>query len=213
LVEKVVSRNTTIPVARAQEFTTFKDGQTAMAFHVVQGERELVADCRSLARFTLKGIPPLAAGAAHIRVTFQVDADGLLSVTAMEKSTGVQSSIQVKPSFGLSDTEIATMLKDSMKYAKDDIGRRMLAEQQVEAARVLESLHAALAKDGDLLNADERAQIDATMANVAQVAALDDAGTIKLTIEKLDEQTQDFAARRMDNSIRVAFKGQSIDNI
>ncbi|WP_173496857.1 Fe-S protein assembly chaperone HscA [Shewanella sp. ISTPL2] len=213
LVEKVVSRNTTIPVARAQEFTTFKDGQTAMAFHVVQGERELVADCRSLARFTLKGIPPLAAGAAHIRVTFQVDADGLLSVTAMEKSTGVQSSIQVKPSFGLSDTEIATMLKDSMKYAKDDIGRRMLAEQQVEAARVLESLHAALAKDGDLLNADERAQIDAIMANVAQVAAGDDADAIKLAIEKLDEQTQDFAARRMDNSIRVAFKGQSIDNI
>ncbi|MBW3532180.1 Fe-S protein assembly chaperone HscA [Shewanella sp. NKUCC06_TVS] len=213
LVEKVVSRNTTIPVARAQEFTTFKDGQTAMAFHVVQGERELVADCRSLARFTLKGIPPLAAGAAHIRVTFQVDADGLLSVTAMEKSTGVQSSIQVKPSFGLSDTEIATMLKDSMKYAKDDIGRRMLAEQQVEAARVLESLHAALAKDGDLLNADERAQIDVTMANVAQVAAGDDADAIKLAIEKLDEQTQDFAARRMDNSIRVAFKGQSIDNI
>ena len=213
LVEKVVSRNTTIPVARAQEFTTFKDGQTAMAFHVVQGERELVADCRSLSRFTLKGIPPLAAGAAHIRVTFQVDADGLLSVTAMEKSTGVQSSIQVKPSFGLSDTEIATMLKDSMKYAKDDIGRRMLAEQQVEAARVLESLHAALAKDGDLLNADERGQIDATMANVAQVAAGDDADAIKLAIEKLDEQTQDFAARRMDNSIRVAFKGQSIDNI
>lgn len=213
LVEKVVSRNTTIPVARAQEFTTFKDGQTAMAFHVVQGERELVADCRSLARFTLKGIPPLAAGAAHIRVTFQVDADGLLSVTAMEKSTGVQSSIQVKPSFGLSDTEIATMLKDSMKYAKDDIGRRMLAEQQVEAARVLESLHAALAKDGDLLNADERGQIDAIMANVAQVAAGDDADVIKLAIEKLDEQTQDFAARRMDNSIRVAFKGQSIDNI
>lgn len=213
LVEKVVSRNTTIPVARAQEFTTFKDGQTAMAFHVVQGERELVADCRSLARFTLKGIPPLAAGAAHIRVTFQVDADGLLSVTAMEKSTGVQSSIQVKPSFGLSDTEIATMLKDSMKYAKDDITRRMLAEQQVEAARVLESLHAALAKDGDLLNADERGQIDAIMANVAQVAAGDDADAIKLAIEKLDEQTQDFAARRMDNSIRVAFKGQSIDNI
>ena len=213
LVEKVVSRNTTIPVARAQEFTTFKDGQTAMAFHVVQGERELVADCRSLARFTLKGIPPLAAGAAHIRVTFQVDADGLLSVTAMEKSTGVQSSIQVKPSFGLSDTEIATMLKDSMKYAKDDITRRMLAEQQVEAARVLESLHAALAKDGDLLNADERGQIDAIMANVAQVATGDDADAIKLAIEKLDEQTQDFAARRMDNSIRVAFKGQSIDNI
>ncbi|MGL5390755.1 MAG: Fe-S protein assembly chaperone HscA [Shewanella sp.] len=213
LVEKVVSRNTTIPVARAQEFTTFKDGQTAMAFHVVQCERELVADCRSLARFTLKGIPPLAAGAAHIRVTFQVDADGLLSVTAMEKSTGVQSSIQVKPSFGLSDTEIATMLKDSMKHAKEDISRRMLAEQQVEAARVLESLSAALVKDGALLNDAERAQIDAAMQQVAQLAGSDDADGIQRAIETLDEQTQDFAARRMDNSIRVAFKGQSIDNI
>lgn len=213
LVEKVVSRNTTIPVARAQEFTTFKDGQTAMAFHVVQGERELVDDCRSLARFSLKGIPPLAAGAAHIRVTFQVDADGLLSVTAMEKSTGVQSSIQVKPSFGLSDTEIATMLKDSMKHAKEDISRRMLAEQQVEAARVLESLTAALSKDGDLLTTDERQQINAMMAQLAQVAGNDDADAIKIAIERLDEHTQDFAAKRMDNSIRVAFKGQSIDKI
>lgn len=213
LVEKVVSRNTTIPVARAQEFTTFKDGQTAMAFHVVQGERELVDDCRSLARFTLKGIPPLAAGAAHIRVTFQVDADGLLSVTAMEKSTGVQASIQVKPSFGLSDTEIAIMLKDSMKHAKEDISRRMLAEQQVEAARVLESLNAALSKDGDLLTNDERQQIDAVMADLVQVASSDDADAIKKAIEILDEHTQDFAAKRMDNSIRVAFKGQSIDKI
>ncbi|UML91982.1 Fe-S protein assembly chaperone HscA [Shewanella xiamenensis] len=213
LVEKVVSRNTTIPVARAQEFTTFKDGQTAMAFHVVQGERELVDDCRSLARFTLKGIPPLAAGAAHIRVTFQVDADGLLSVTAMEKSTGVQSSIQVKPSFGLSDTEIATMLKDSMKHAKEDISRRMLAEQQVEAARVLESLNAALSKDGDLLTSDERQQIDTVMAELVHVAGGDDADAIKNAIETLDEHTQDFAAKRMDNSIRVAFKGQSIDKI
>ncbi|MEL4272571.1 Fe-S protein assembly chaperone HscA [Shewanella xiamenensis] len=213
LVEKVVSRNTTIPVARAQEFTTFKDGQTAMAFHVVQGERELVDDCRSLARFTLKGIPPLAAGAAHIRVTFQVDADGLLSVTAMEKSTGVQSSIQVKPSFGLSDTEIATMLKDSMKHAKEDISRRMLAEQQVEAARVLESLNAALSKDGDLLTSDERQQIDTVMAELVHVAGGNDADAIKNAIETLDEHTQDFAAKRMDNSIRVAFKGQSIDKI
>ncbi|NMD52389.1 Fe-S protein assembly chaperone HscA [Shewanella sp. DNRA4] len=213
LVEKVVSRNTTIPVARAQEFTTFKDGQTAMAFHVVQGERELVDDCRSLARFTLKGIPPLAAGAAHIRVTFQVDADGLLSVTAMENSTGVQSSIQVKPSFGLSDTEIATMLKDSMKHAKEDISRRMLAEQQVEAARVLESLNTALSKDGDLLTSDERQQIDTVMAQLVHVAGGDDADAIKNAIETLDEHTQDFAAKRMDNSIRVAFKGQSIDKI
>ncbi|MDR8524337.1 Fe-S protein assembly chaperone HscA [Shewanella fidelis] len=213
LVEKVVSRNTTIPVARAQEFTTFKDGQTAMAFHVVQGERELVADCRSLAKFTLKGIPPLAAGAAHIRVTFQVDADGLLSVTAMEKSTGVQSSIQVKPSFGLSDEEIGSMLKDSMANAKDDITRRMLAEKQVEAARVLESLNAALNKDGDLLSDDERSAIQADMASLAQTASADDADAIEQAIEALDTATQDFAAKRMDNSIRLALKGQSVDNI
>ncbi|ABL99504.1 Fe-S protein assembly chaperone HscA [Shewanella amazonensis] len=213
LVEKIVSRNTTIPVARAQEFTTFKDGQTAMAFHVVQGERELVQDCRSLARFTLKGIPPLAAGAAHIRVTFQVDADGLLSVTAMEKSTGVKSSIQVKPSFGLSDTEIATMLKDSMKHAKEDISRRMLAEQQVEAARVLESLHSALAKDKVLLSEEELNDITAAMAELAEVAKGDDADAILAAIERLDNQTQEFAAKRMDNSIRNALKGQSVDTI
>ncbi|MGS0676936.1 Fe-S protein assembly chaperone HscA [Shewanella sp. 30m-9] len=213
LVEKVVSRNTTIPVARAQEFTTFKDGQTAMAFHVVQGERELVADCRSLARFTLKGIPPLAAGAAHIRVTFQVDADGLLSVTAMEKSTGVKTTIQVKPSFGLSDQEIGSMLKDSMANAKDDITRRMLAEKQVEAARVLESLSSALNKDSDLLTTDEREVIQANMALLAQVASEGDADAIEAAIETLDTATQDFAAKRMDNSIRLALKGQSVDNI
>ncbi|AZQ10002.1 Fe-S protein assembly chaperone HscA [Shewanella khirikhana] len=213
LVEKIVSRNTTIPVARAQEFTTFKDGQTAMAFHVVQGERELVQDCRSLARFTLKGIPPLAAGAAHIRVTFQVDADGLLSVTAMEKSTGVKSSIQVKPSFGLSDTEIATMLKDSMKHAKEDISRRMLAEQQVEAARVLESLHSALAKDKALLSEDELKTITDALAELASLAGGEDTDAIQAAIERLDGHTQEFAARRMDNSIRAALKGQSVDTI
>ncbi|GAB1047135.1 MAG: Fe-S protein assembly chaperone HscA [Shewanella algae] len=213
LVEKVIPRNTTIPVARAQEFTTFKDGQSAMAFHVVQGERELVADSRSLARFTLKGIPPLAAGAAHIRVTFQVDADGLLSVTAMEKSTGVQSSIQVKPSFGLSDTEIAGMLKDSMQNAKEDIELRMLTEQRVEAARVLESLHSALAKDGELLSQEERALVDRAMADLSETAANGDVDAIKAAIEAVDAQTQEFAARRMDNSIRAALKGQSVDNI
>ncbi|MCH1919789.1 Fe-S protein assembly chaperone HscA [Shewanella sp. A3A] len=213
LVEKVIPRNTTIPVARAQEFTTFKDGQTAMAFHVVQGERELVADCRSLARFTLRGIPALAAGAAHIRVTFQVDADGLLSVTAMEKSTGVQSSIQVKPSFGLSDTEIAGMIKDSMKYAKEDIELRMLTEQKVEAARVLESLNAALAADGDLLAADERQTVDSAMQALAQAADGNNTDAIKAAIEAVDAATQTFAAKRMDNSIRAALKGQSVDKI
>ncbi|UCX04364.1 Fe-S protein assembly chaperone HscA [Shewanella glacialimarina] len=213
LVEKVVTRNTTIPVARAQEFTTFKDGQTAMAFHVVQGERELVDDCRSLARFTLQGIPALAAGAAHIRVTFQVDADGLLNVTAMEKSSGVQTSIQVKPSFGLSDTEIATMLKDSMKHAKEDITRRMLAEQKVEAARVIESLNAALQKDGDLLEANVRLQLQTAIELLAATAEKDDVDAIEKAINDLDAQTQDFAARRMDNSIKAAFKGRSVDNI
>ena len=213
LVEKVVTRNTTIPVARAQEFTTFKDGQTAMAFHVVQGERELVDDCRSLARFTLQGIPALAAGAAHIRVTFQVDADGLLNVTAMEKSSGVQTSIQVKPSFGLADTEIATMLKDSMKHAKEDITRRMLAEQKVEAARVIESLNAALQKDGDLLEAHVRLQLQTAIELLAATAEKDDVDAIEKAINDLDAQTQDFAARRMDNSIKAAFKGRSVDNI
>ncbi|TCN85410.1 Fe-S protein assembly chaperone HscA [Shewanella fodinae] len=213
LVEKVVPRNTTIPVARAQEFTTFKDGQTAMAIHVVQGERELVADCRSLARFTLKGIPPMAAGAAHIRVTFQVDADGLLSVTAMEKSTGVQSSIQVKPSFGLSENEIAGMLKDSMTYAKADIELRMLTEQRVEAARVIESLNSALQQDGNLLAAEERALIDNAIKALDVAATGDNADDIKTAIEKVDAVTQDFAARRMDNSIKTALKGQSVDKI
>ncbi|MCL1079421.1 Fe-S protein assembly chaperone HscA [Parashewanella spongiae] len=213
LVEKVVLRNTTIPVAKAQEFTTFKDGQTAMMIHVVQGERELVADCRSLAKFVLTDIPPLAAGAAHIRVTFQVDADGLLSVTAMEKSTGVQASIQVKPSFGLSDTEIASMIKDSMANAKDDITRRMLAEQQVEASRVLESLTSALEKDGDLLNEQERTAIEQSMALLAQLATQSDTDAIAKEIELLDKQTQSFASKRMDNSIKAALTGQSVDTL
>lgn len=213
LVEKVIPRNTTIPVARAQEFTTFKDGQTAMAFHVVQGERELVDDCRSLARFTLTGIPPLAAGAAHIRITYQVDADGLLSVTALEKSSGVNTSIQVKPSFGLSDTEIVTMLKDSMKHAKEDISLRMLTEQKVEAMRVIESLQAALAYDGDLLEAAEREDLSLSIAALGEIAKGDDRDAIEQAIKQLDDKTQDFASKRMDNSIRAALKGQSVDNI
>ncbi|WP_434639300.1 Fe-S protein assembly chaperone HscA [Klebsiella sp. I138] len=213
LVEKVIPRNTTIPVARAQEFTTFKDGQTAMSIHVMQGERELVQDCRSLARFALRGIPALPAGGAHIRVTFQVDADGLLSVTAMEKSTGVEASIQVKPSYGLTDGEIATMIKDSMSHAEQDIKARMLAEQKVEAARVLESLESALAADAALLSAAERQAIDEAMAQLRVVATGDDADAIKDAIKNTDTQTQEFAARRMDQSVRTALKGQSVDEV
>ena len=213
LVEKVIPRNTTIPVARAQEFTTFKDGQTAMSIHVMQGERELVQDCRSLARFALRGIPALPAGGAHIRVTFQVDADGLLSVTAMEKSTGVESSIQVKPSYGLTDGEIASMIQDSMSYAEQDVKARMLAEQKVEAARVLESLNGALAADAALLSAAERQVIDDAAAHLSAVAEGDDADAIEEAIKNVDKQTQDFAARRMDKSVRVALKGQSVDEV
>ncbi|MFH2244538.1 Fe-S protein assembly chaperone HscA [Enterobacter sichuanensis] len=213
LVEKVIPRNTTIPVARAQEFTTFKDGQTAMSIHVMQGERELVQDCRSLARFALRGIPALPAGGAHIRVTFQVDADGLLSVTAMEKSTGVESSIQVKPSYGLTDGEIASMIQDSMSYAEQDVKARMLAEQKVEAARVLESLNGALAADAALLSAAERQVIDEAAAHLSVVAQGNDADAIDEAIKNVDKQTQDFAARRMDKSVRVALKGQSVDEV
>ena len=213
LVEKVIPRNTTIPVARAQEFTTFKDGQTAMSIHVMQGERELVQDCRSLARFALRGIPALPAGGAHIRVTFQVDADGLLSVTAMEKSTGVEASIQVKPSYGLTDGEIASMIKDSMSYAEQDVQARMLAEQKVEAARVLESLVSALAADAALLSAAERQAIDDAAEQVRAAAAGDNADAIKEAIKNIDTQTQEFAARRMDQSVRIALKGQSVDEV
>ncbi|MBQ0212012.1 Fe-S protein assembly chaperone HscA [Proteus vulgaris] len=213
LVEKVIPRNTTIPVARAQEFTTFKDGQTAMSVHVVQGERELVSDCRSLARFTLRGIPPMAAGGAHIRVTFQVDADGLLSVSAMEKSTGVEASVQVKPSYGLSDTEIAKMIQSSMENAQEDLQARRLAEQKVEAARVLESLTAALEEDAHLLNEDEKTAIDKVVDTLIESVEGTDPVAIENAIKLLDKQTQDFAARRMDSSIRQALAGHSVDEI
>jgi len=213
LVEKVIPRNTTIPVARAQEFTTFKDGQTAMSIHVMQGERELVTDCRSLGRFTLRGIPTLPAGGAHIRVTFQVDADGLLSVTAMEKSTGVAASIQVKPSYGLTDGEIATMIQDSMSFAGEDVKARMLAEQKVEAARVLESLQSALGTDAALLSAAERQVIDDAAARLRVAAEGDDADAIEQAIKNIDKQTQEFAARRMDQSVRKALKGHSVDEV
>ncbi|MCK8563897.1 Fe-S protein assembly chaperone HscA [Yersinia ruckeri] len=213
LVEKLIPRNTTIPVARAQEFTTFKDGQSAMMIHVLQGERELVQDCRSLARFTLRGLPPLPAGGAHIRVTFQVDADGLLSVSAMEKSTGVEASIQVKPSYGLSDDEIATMIKDSMANAKEDITARKLAEQQVDASRVLESLQGALAQDAALLSEQESVAIAAAVAVLQQSMQGSDPVAIEAAVKSLDAQTQDFAARRMDASIRRALAGHSVDEV
>lgn len=214
LVEKIIPRNTTIPVARAQEFTTFKDGQTAMLVHVLQGERELVEHGRSLAKFELTGMPPLAAGAAHIRVTFQVDADGLLSVTAMEKSTGVQAHIQVKPSYGLDESEILTMLSSSMQFAKKDMQARMLKEQQVDAKRVLESLYSALQADGeDLLDTDERAIIDLNLAELATISDKDNIDDIKQQIEKVDALSQAFANRRMDKAIKSALAGQSVDNI
>jgi molecular chaperone HscA len=213
LVEKVINRNTTIPVAKGQEFTTFKDGQTAMAIHVLQGERELVDDCRSLARFELRGIPPMTAGAAHIRVTFKVDADGLLSVSAMEKASGVETSIEVKPSFGLDDKQISQMLKDSMNNAKEDIEARMLKEQQVEAARVIEGIESALAVDHQLLSAEEKADIEAVIKELAKVSFGDDQKAIENAIDKLDKCTEDFAERRMDSSINVALSGQSVDKI
>jgi molecular chaperone HscA len=214
LVEKIIPRNTTIPVAKAQEFTTFKDGQTGMMVHVVQGEREMVEDGRSLARFSLKGIPPMTAGAAHIRVTYQVDADGLLSVTAMEKSTGVQSHIQVKPSYGLSDNEVANMLKDSMTFAKEDMQARALAEQQVEADRVIEGLVVALNNDGDaLLSKEEQAEVLQAVEALITVRQGTDTQAIEDGIKHADEASQEFAARRMDASIRAALAGQSIDEV
>ncbi|MGK4473373.1 Fe-S protein assembly chaperone HscA [Aeromonas molluscorum] len=214
LAEKVIPRNTTIPVARAQEFTTFKDGQTAMAIHVVQGERELVADCRSLARFTLTGIPPMAAGAAHIRVTFQVDADGLLSVSAMEKSSGVQADIQVKPSYGLAEDDILNMLTASIEHAEQDMAARMLAEQQVDADRVIESLNAALAVDGEaLLSARERTEIDAAIAHLKQMRQSGSTNQIKDAIEAADAASGEFASRRMDASIRKVLTGQDVNKV
>lgn len=213
LVEKVIHRNTTIPVAKAQEFTTFKDGQTAMAVHVLQGERELVDDCRSLARFELRGIPAMTAGAAHIRVTFKVDADGLLSVSAMEKSSGVESSIEVKPSFGIDDSKIAQMLKDSMNNAKADIDARMLKEQQVEAARVIESVKAAIVLDHHLLNEEETSTIEQVINSLAEISQGDDVDAIEAAIKKLDKATDVFAERRMDSSINKALSGQSVDKL
>ncbi|HHF0413950.1 Fe-S protein assembly chaperone HscA [Haemophilus influenzae] len=214
LVEKIIPRNTTIPVARAQEFTTFKDGQTAMTVHVLQGERELVDDCRSLGRFTLRGIPPMAAGAAHIRVTYQVDADGLLSVTAMEKSTKVQASIQIKPSYGLTDEEVTAMIKSSFDNAQEDLQARELAEQRVEADRVIESVIVALQADGaELLSRDEFHHIETVLKQLMDVKQGSDRNAIAQGIKALDTATQEFAARRMNASINKALTGKNLSDI
>jgi molecular chaperone HscA len=213
LVEKIIHRNTPIPVARAQEFTTYQDGQTAMAIHVLQGERELVSDCRSLARFVLRDIPPMAAGAAKIRVTFQVDADGLLSVSAQELSTGAVSSIQVKPSYGLSDEAIAQMLKDSYRHAAEDLEARNLREQQVEAERIITALRTAMAQDRELLSEAEAAGLEAEMANLERLIETADYRRIAAGIEQLAKASDFFASRRMDQSISRALSGHTIDEI
>lgn len=215
LVEKIIPRNSTLPTSRAQDFTTFKDGQTVMALHVLQGEREAVADCRSLARFELRGIPPMVAGAARIRVTFQIDADGLLSVSAMEQSTGVQSHIEVKPSYGLSDEQIATMLVDSVGRAQADMKLRMLREAQIDARRLLDATEAALAEDGQaLLSPAERQQISKAMNLVAEHLETEaDTEAVKSSCQALNVATATFAARRMDASIRQALTGRMLDTI
>jgi len=213
LTEKIIPRNSTIPIARTQEFTTFKDGQTAMAIHVVQGERERVADCRSLARFELRGIPPMTAGAARIAVTFSVDADGLLDVAARETKTGVQAAITVKPSYGLTDGEIARMLQESFAHASDDMNARALAEAQVEADRIVAATERALAEDEDLLQPAERSAIDEALARVREARAGSDRGRLASAVEALNRGTETFAARRMDRSVARALAGKRVDAV
>jgi molecular chaperone HscA len=213
LVERIIERNSPIPTARAQDFTTFQDGQTAMAIHVVQGERELVADCRSLARFELRGLPPLVAGAARIRVTFTVDADGLLSVAAREETSGVQASVTVKPSYGLSDDEVARMLGESFGHAEDDMAARALREVQVDADRLLAAIASALAVDGDLLSAVDREAIAAASDRLRQARAGDDRGAIDAALKALSEATEAFAAERMNRGIRRALAGRRIEEL
>ena len=213
LAEKIIPRNSTIPTARAQDFTTFKDGQTAMTIHVVQGERELVSDCRSLAKFTLRGIPPMAAGAARIRVTFQVDADGLLSVSAQEQSTGAQAQIEVKPSYGLDDSTITQMLKDSMSNAAEDMAARARAEAVVEAESLTDAVNAALELDSDLLEAEELQQIQQDIADLQGCLKDGKAEDIRAAVTKLSHSTDNFAAKRMNRNIQRALTGQSVDNI
>lgn len=213
LVERIVPRNTTIPTAMAQDFTTFKDGQTALALHVVQGERDLVADCRSLARFELRGIPPMAAGAARIRVTFTIDADGLLQVSAKEQGTGIEASIDVKPAYGLSDEQIAAMLQDSFATAQEDMQARALVEAKVEAERMLDATRTALKADGALLAAQERAAIDDLMQALEAMRQGSDAAAVDAATEALAKGTEEFAALRMNQSIAKALSGQSIENL
>ena len=213
LVEKVIPRNTAIPTAMAQDFTTFKDGQTAMAIHVVQGEREVVDKCRSLAKFELRGIPPMAAGAARIRVTFQIDADGLLSVSAREMTTGVESSIMVKPSYGLSDEDVIRMLQEGNRAAEEDMHERELREQKVEALRIIESTNSALAADADLLSQEERKVVDDALSHLNTVREGTDTEAIKQAIDAVAKSTEEFAARRMDRSIRLALEGKSVDDV
>ena len=213
LVEHILPRNSTIPQARSQDFTTFRDGQTAMAIHVVQGERELVSDCRSLARFELRGIPPMVAGAARIRVTFAVDADGLLEVSAQELTTGVQAQVQVKPAYGLDDAQIAQMLQDSVAHAQDDRDARMLQEARVDAQALLAATRTAMQFDRDLLTAEEDAQIHAGMAALARAEQGGDIEQIRLATDALTRQTDAFAERRMNRSIQRALAGQSVDRI
>jgi molecular chaperone HscA len=213
LTEKIIPRNTTIPAARAQEFTTFKDGQTGMSIHVVQGERELVSDCRSLARFELKGIPPMAAGAARVRVSFQVDADGLLSVSAREGTSGVEASVTVKPSYGLGDADIERMLRDSFEHAREDMHARALAEQRVDGERLIEATRAALAADSQLLTAEEKSSIDAAIASLEKLLPSTDHRAIKKAVEALNHATETFAARRMDEGIKRALAGRKIGSL
>ncbi|WP_268799811.1 Fe-S protein assembly chaperone HscA [Pseudomonas huanghezhanensis] len=214
LMEKVIPRNTTIPVARAQDFTTYKDGQSAMMIHVLQGERELISDCRSLARFELRGIPAMVAGSAKIRVTFQVDADGLLSVAARELASGVESSIQVKPSYGLTDGEITRMLKDSFQYAGDDKVARVLREQQVDAERLLEAVQGALDADGErLLDAEERMVIDLQMTELRELMKGTDGPAIEQQTKRLSQVTDAFAARRLDSTVKAALSGRNLNEI
>jgi len=213
LVERVIERNTTIPVAKAQEFTTFKDGQTAMAIHVLQGERDLVSECRSLARFELRGIPPMAAGAARIRVTFQVDADGLLSVSAREQASGVEAAVTVKPSYGLADAQIAQMLKDSFTHAESDMVARALREARVDAERMVLATRSALAADAALLSADEQREIEALIAATEQIATGDDAHAIEAAVKALATGTEGFAAARMNQGIRQALAGRRLEEV